>query len=311
MWRLFKVFSALKVSEISHIKILHHGWPSNAPTSLPFVMLCLFKKCIIHYFSLESSTVEWLPHQHQWVRLNSSVSVSMIGSFPNPIMCEGWGHEVRLVFCWVIKITKPAFSLFFFPLFSPFVIFFHWRERQRFPTLVNFFVSLCTVHKETMLPCSWMHNLVSLSFLCSRSPSRASPLRPFSHLTAPLPPPPPLCVSPVLPTSQRSSHLTLPYFISLPLFFPFIWPSSLTSCPFLSHLSLLPWFADSWETEHKSIPFITPRCTLHNPKRLFPLTLCKGTHTDSLRSTLNNWHTHAPDKQVNNPLPENSVWILN
>lgn len=169
------------------------------------------------------------------------------------------------------------------------------------------------VHRaeETMLPCSWTYKLVFLSFLCSRSPARASPLRPFSHLTAPLPPSPPLCVSPVLPTSQRSSHLTLPHFISLPLFFPFIWPSSLTSCPFLSHLSLLPWFADSWETEHKSIPFITPRCSVHNPKRLFPLTLCKGTHTDSLRSTLNNWHTHAPDKQVNNLLPENSVWILN
>lgn len=46
MWCLFNVLSALKVSEISHIKTLHHSWPSGAPTSASIVMQCHLK-CIL------------------------------------------------------------------------------------------------------------------------------------------------------------------------------------------------------------------------------------------------------------------------
>lgn len=49
MWCLFNVLSALKVSEISHIKTLHHSWPSGAPTSASIVMQCHLK-CIILFF---------------------------------------------------------------------------------------------------------------------------------------------------------------------------------------------------------------------------------------------------------------------
>lgn len=114
----------------------------------------------------------------------------------------------------------PSQHFLFFPLsFFPFVVFFHWHERQRFPTLVNFFVFLCTVLRRQR--CSVLECTSSLSLLSLLTfPSCSSPLHPFSHLTATLPPPP-SCVSPVLPTSQCFSHLLSPilslFLLSSPL----------------------------------------------------------------------------------------------
>ena len=87
-------------------------------------------------------------------------------------------------------------------------------------------------------------------------------------------------------TSQRLAHPPLPYFISPSSFLPPALSGDLPHLvpPFLSHLSLLHRFADSWKTEHKSSLFITRHCTLRNPNRPFPLTLCKGPYTHT--------HTH-------------------
>lgn len=192
----------------------------------------------------------------------------MIGSFSNPIMCEGWGHEVR---------SASSLALFFSYCFGGIFVFVHAHECQRFPTLANVFVSVLA--EETTVQCSWMHKQSLFPFL--------------SHI----PPSPPLFLTskPILsPLSsqyltctphveQWRSHLLCailsPLLFSSPLFG---YLSYLT--PFLPHLSLLHWFVDSCGAEHKSILFITPRCTLHNPNRLFPLTQCKGTHTQT--------HTH-------------------
>lgn len=83
-----------------------------------------------------------------------------------------------------------------------------------------------------------------------------------------------------------SSPLLLSPFLILLLYLTIYF----TLSPFLSHLSPLRWFVDSCGTEHKSILFITSHCTLHNPNRLFPLTQCKGTRTDTHTTTASVWH---------------------
>lgn len=227
-------FNSLKVSQISHIKTLHHSWPSNAPTSI--VVLCLFKMYYTLFFIRKQYSrmvlfmryvLKW-PHQHQRLRLNSSASVSMIGSFPNAVMCEGWGHEVRPVFCRVIKITSRGTfsSVFFFPLFpGTFVFFLHRHEWQRFPTLANFFVSLLAV--ETTVQCSWMHKQALSAFL-SHVPLLFLTFPPI--LSPRAPPPERLTCTPH--TSQCLSHLISPI-LSLTLF-----SSPLSS--YLPHLMPVP-----------------------------------------------------------------------
>lgn len=290
--------SALKVSQISHIKTLHHSWPSNAPTPVSIVMPCLFKMYYTLFFIRKQYSrmvlfmpyvLKW-PHQHQQLRLSSSASVSMIGSFPNPIMCEGWGHEVRSVFCRVIKITNRGNFLFF-----------SWDICFLFP--LTWMATISYISQLLCLFVGWRDNgavflnaqVVSLSFPFLTFPSSSSPPRPFSHLT----PPPPSRLTCAPHTFTVSLSSPLPLFYRSSSFLPLYLAISLTSCPFLSHLSLLHWFADSWETEHKSILFITPHCTLHNPNRLFPLTQCKGTHTYTQIRLVQHWRTGTHMRPTN------------
>ncbi len=169
-----------------------------------------------------------------------------------------------------------SLSLFFF---------FSWDICFLFP--LTWMATISYISQLLCLFVGWRDNgavflnaqVVSLSFSFLTFPSSSSPPRPFSHLTFPP------RVSPVFPTLSRClSHLLSPLFYLSSSFLPLYLAISLTSWPFLSHLSLLHWFADSWETEHKSILFITPHCTLHNPNRLFPLTQCKGAHTRTHKS---------------------------
>lgn len=177
-------------------------------------------------------------------------------------MCEGRGQKVRAVFCRVVRTTSRALSLS-----SP-VVFLYWRERQRFPTLAVSFVSLSTVLAKQQH--SVLEYTSSLSIL---PPPHILPTLPHlsTHSLTSYPPPPAHPrVSPTSPISQRFSHALSPIVSSPLLFFSLYLSISLTSCLFLSHLSLLRWIADSWETVHKGILFITSRCTLHDPSRLFP-----------------------------------------
>lgn len=215
--------------------------------------------------------LKW-PRQHWRLRLNSSASVSMIGSFPDPVMCEGWGHEVRSVFLPSDQNYQPVHFLFCF-----FFLFFSSFSRD-----------ICF-----LLPLTWMATISYISqLLClfvgcvdngavflnaqvvslSLSPFSHSP--PLPHLsthsltsrsTSPPPPPPP----PRPASHLYSPHLTvslsspLPYFISLSSFLPLYLAISLTSWPFLSHLSLLHWFCRQqrdWAQKH---PIHHP--TLHPP----------------------------------------------
>lgn len=188
----------------------------------------------------------------------------MIGSFSNPIMCEGWGHEVR---------SASSLALFFSYCFGGIFCF----------CPCTWMSTISYISQRLCLCVGWRDN--GAVFLNAQAVALSFP---FSH-------PPFLTSKPILsPLSsqyltctphaeQWRSHLLCailsPLLFSSPLFG---YLSYLT--PFLPHLSLLHWFVDSCGAEHKSILFITPRCTLHNPNRLFPLTQCKGTHTQT--------HTH-------------------
>ena len=131
---------------------------------------------------------------------------------------------------------------------------------------------------------------------------------------SPLPSPPP-GVSPVLPQLHSVSLISPPIFY---LFFPLYLAISLTSCPLLSHLFSPSPGSQTAERLSTKASYSSPqRCTLRNPQQAMPPphTAQKAhtqTHKLGLVQQSKNWHTHAPDKQVNNLLlPENSVWILN
>lgn len=112
-------------------------------------------------------------------------------------------------------------------------------------------------------------------------------------------------------------------FISRPRLPPLICRSP--SPPSLSPFSPPPPGAQTAERRSTKASYSSPQhCTLYNPNRLFPSArhsankrarkAARGhpcTH-NLLASTLKNWHgTHAPHKQVNKPLPGNSVQSLN
>lgn len=251
-------FFALKVFQISHLKTLHHSWPSNAPSQVSIVMLCHLK-CIIHYFLLESSTVECFslcdikvatPTPTALAELISICQYDWLISKPHHV----WRLRPRGHVCVLPSDQnyQAGHFLFCFFLSGTFVFLFP-------PTW------MATISYISQLLClfvGWKDNgavflnaqVVSLSFSFLTFPSSSSPLHPFPHLTSHL-------YSPHFTVSLSSPPP--PRFISLPLFFPFIWLSPLTSSPFLSHYSLLHWFADrlrDWAQKH---PIHHP--TLHPP----------------------------------------------
>lgn len=178
-------------------------------------------------------------------------------------MCEGWGHEVSLQ---SDQNYQPGHFLS--------SCFFLGGRLFFLPTISHISHALCLRVSQGDGGGSGGVNAQEVSLLSRFTfADSSSPLNPFSHLSSP-------SNSPLLPARNGAALISSPLFYlpssSLPLYLPI----SLTlPPPLLSHLSLLHWFVDSCGTEHKSILFITPRCTLHNPNRLFPLTQWKGTHT--------------------------------
>lgn len=276
-------------------------------------MVPLYARCA-KVVALTPACFAWI-HQHPsvWLAHFQTPSCVKVEATRSAVCSAEWS-----------KIPTGALSLL--PLSLFFNVFFsfswdigflpppHWHEQQSFPTLANFFASLLA--EQTTMQCSWMHKYpVSHLFFFTSSPYRPIPSPPVPrHLT---------CTP---RTSQCPSHLlSLTLSLLILFFFPFIrWSPSHPPPPprllSLAHLSPLHWFADSWKTEHKSVLFITRHCTLRNPNRLFPLTLCKGPRTrtrtrihkkNRLGLAQKNCRTHALNKHVNNPLPGNSVWILN
>lgn len=176
--------------------------------------------------------------------------------------------------------------------------------------IANFFVSLLTrLWKQR---CSVLECTSSLSLLYFLTFPSSSPRYPFSYLTSP-PPHTSLTCTPHF-TAFLSSLFS--YFISPPLFFPFICWSPSPPAPFyptfLSSTGLQTAERLSTKAFYSSphtAPSIAP--TDYSPRHSAMAHTCVRTHKYSLDSTLKNWHTHAPDKLVNNLLPENSAWILN
>ena len=290
MWWLFKMFSVLKGPSNITYQDWHPSWPSTAPT----LVFIVFLKYNIHYFSLESCTVErfslfdvyYSGHTNTdgWAHQHPSVWLAHFRS-PPCVKVEA----VRSGLCsaeWS-KLPSGHFPFHSFPVFFSFL---HWHERQCVLKLDNFFVWSVDCAVEALF------NAPLVSPLFSHVPLL------FLTPTPILSPHTPMCLT-------CAPHFTM-FLSSLLLLSPFTFirlspasraPVSLQTAERIST-------KESYSSPH-SAPSITS--TGYSPWNTAEAHTHTHTHTNSLGSTLRNWHTHAPDKQVNNLLPENSVWVLN
>lgn len=160
--------------------------------------------------------LKW-PQQHQQLWPNSSASLTMIGSFSNPIMCEGWGHEVR---------SASSLALFFSYCFGGIFCF----------CPCTWMSTISYISQRLCLCVGWRDNgavflnaqAVALSFPFSHPPLphlSSSPLNPFSHLSAP-------SISPVLPMRSSDALISSALFYLPCSFLPLYLAISLTLPPF-------------------------------------------------------------------------------
>lgn len=176
-------------------------------------------------------------------------------------MCEGWGHGGQVRVLPSDQNYQPAHFLLCFS----FLFFFSFSRDICFPPPPTLMATISYISQLLCLfvgrgdnGAVFLNAQVVSPFVFSHSP-------PLPHLStrsltsrSPLPSPRRLTCTP--PASQCLSHLSSPILSFLPPlsgYLPHLMPPSLS--PFLSFAG----FADSWETEHKSILFITP--ALHPP----------------------------------------------